>query len=109
MTARARRLSDSRGVRTASANSADVPNVKRVERDIREIEGFDVVIHGDRATLPSYAPMYARSARNAFSVADWKRARFEKNYPDCDVDVLRADGRVASDKLTLAKLRGEYE
>jgi hypothetical protein len=86
-----------------------VPNIKRVERDIKTVEGFDVVIHGDRANLPGYAPIYARSARNAFSVADWKRARFEKHYPDCDVDVLRADGRVASDKTTLAKLRGEYE
>ncbi len=84
-------------------------SVKRVERDIRTVEGFDVVIHGNRPTLPGYAEKYARSARNAFSVADWKRARFEKHYPDCAVDVLRADGRVASAKLNLAKLRGEYE
>ena len=84
-------------------------SVKRVERDIRTLEGFDVVIRGDRATIPGYAAKYLRSARNAFSVADWKRARFEKLYPDCDVDVLRADGRVASAKTTLAKLRGEYE
>jgi hypothetical protein len=102
-------FSDTRGVRAQIANSGDVPNIKRVERDIKNVEGFDVVIHGDRANLPGYAPIYARSARNAFSVADWKRARFEKHYPDCDVDVLRADGRIASDKVTLAKLRGEYE
>jgi hypothetical protein len=83
--------------------------VKRVERDIRTLEGFDVVIRADRPTIPGYATKYARSARNAFSVADWKRARFEKHYPGATVEVLRADGRVASAKITLAKLRGEYD
>ena len=84
-------------------------SVKRVERDIRTLEGFDVVIRGNRPTIPGYSEKYARSARNAFSVADWKRARFEKHYPDHDVEVLRADGRVAPAKTTLAKLRGEYD
>lgn len=89
-----------------------MPTHKRVEREIQTVEGFDVVIRNggsDRLTIPGYAPEYDRAARNAFTVSDWKRARFERHYPDLQVDVLRADGRVAGGKLTLAKLRGEYE
>jgi hypothetical protein len=87
-----------------------VASVKNIERDIRALEGFAVAIRTNGATrrnLPEYD--YSRAARAAFTVADWKRARFEGNYPDVDIDVLRADGRVAIGAMTLARLRSEYE
>ncbi|GAC1581175.1 MAG: hypothetical protein NVS3B7_16150 [Candidatus Elarobacter sp.] len=84
--------------------------IKRVEQEIRNVEGFDVAIKASaEPSLPKYAPKYARAARNAFTVADWKRGRFERHYPGVDVDVLRADGRVANARTTLANLRAEYE
>ncbi|HTJ25739.1 MAG TPA: hypothetical protein VMA36_06190 [Candidatus Limnocylindria bacterium] len=84
-------------------------STKNIERNIRDLEGFAVRIRNDvkRRNLPDYD--YGRAARAAFTVADWKRARFERNYPDLDVDVLRADGRTASATVTLAKLRSDYE
>jgi hypothetical protein len=86
-----------------------VASTKNIERDIRNLEGFAVRIRNDvkRRNLPDYD--YGRAARAAFTVADWKRARFERNYPDLDVDVLRADGRAASATVTLAKVRSDYE
>jgi hypothetical protein len=86
-----------------------VASIKNIERDIRNFEGFAVRIRNDakRRNLPDYD--YGRAARAAFTVADWKRARFERNYPDLDVDVLRADGRAASAMVTLAKVRAGYE
>jgi hypothetical protein len=91
------------------ANGRYVASTKNIERNIRNLEGFAVRIRNDvkRRNLPDYD--YGRAARAAFTVADWKRARFERNYPDLDVDVLRADGRTASATVTLAKLRSDYE
>jgi hypothetical protein len=95
-----------------------VPSVKRVESEIRGLEGFEVTIRygrdqrdvrSYRLNIPSYGPKYDRAARNAFTVADWKRARFGPNYPGFDVDILRADGRPANGKTTLAKIRAEYD
>ncbi|MDB5092307.1 MAG: hypothetical protein JWO85_408 [Candidatus Eremiobacteraeota bacterium] len=89
---------------------ADVATIKNIEREIRSIEGFAVVIRSEgtsRRNLPEYD--YDRAARAAFTVADWKRARFTATHPDLDVDVLRADGRVATRAMTLAKLRAEYD
>ncbi|HEY6234430.1 MAG TPA: hypothetical protein VIW69_04890 [Candidatus Elarobacter sp.] len=85
-------------------------SIKNIERDIRALEGFTVVIHSDgtnRRKLPDYD--YDRAARAPFTVADWKRRRIEPNYPDLEVDVLRADGRRASSSMTLAKIRADYE
>lgn len=87
-----------------------VASIKNIERDIRALEGFTVVIHSDgtnRRKLPAYD--YDRAARAPFTVADWKRRRIEPNYPDLTVDVLRADGRRASSSTTLAKIRADYD
>jgi len=88
----------------------DVASVKNIEREIRALEGFEVAIRTNGTNLrklPDYD--YGRAARSAFTVLDWKRARFERNYPDIEVDVLRPDGRVATPKTVLARLRAEYE
>lgn len=83
---------------------------KQIERAIRECEGFDVLISprtpGTRPRHVDYD--YERAARNAFTVEDWKRARFNRQYPDYVIRVLRPDGRAASGRVTLAKLRSEY-
>lgn len=85
--------------------------IKQVEKAIRECEGFEVSITpktaGARPRNPEYE--YERAARNTFTVEDWKRARFEQQYPDCNIRVLRCDGRLATPRTTLAKLRAEYE
>ena len=90
--------------------AADVASIKTIERDIRSLEGFAVAIHANgtnRRNLPEYD--FGRAARAAFTVADWKRTRFTASHPDLEVDVLRADGRVATRTMTLAKLRAEYD
>jgi hypothetical protein len=87
-----------------------VATIKQVERAIRECEGFVVSIApktaGGRGRNVEYD--YARAARNAFTVEDWKRARFDSQYPECEIRVLRPDGRPAPARMTLAKLRSEY-
>lgn len=85
-------------------------SVKTLEREIRALEGFEVALRADgpaRRSYPAYD--YGRAARAAFTVDDWKRARFEPNYPDVEVDLLRADGRVAKPAMTLVRLRAEYD
>jgi hypothetical protein len=98
------------GTLAGIANAALVASIKNIERDIRALEGFAVVIKSDgtnRRNLPEYD--YGRAARAPFTVADWKRRRIEPNYPGLDVDVLRADGRRATASTTLAKIRSDYD
>jgi len=92
-------------------------DIKRIESEIKEFEGFGVVIHsGSRRAArngtvktPSYRRRHLRRARENHTVDDWKRLRFETDYPDMEVDVLLADGRVATGKTRLSKVRRSYE
>ena len=92
-------------------------DIKRIENEIWEFEGFSVVIHGasrraaanGSAKTPSYKRRHLRRARENHTVDDWKRLRFETDYPDLAVDVLLADGRVATGKTRLSKIRRSYE
>jgi hypothetical protein len=91
-------------------------DVKRIENEIRDFEGFAVVIrsasrsaaNGSTKT-PSYNRHHQRRARENHTVNDWKRLRFETDYPDLVVDVLLADGRVATGKTRLARVRRSFE
>jgi hypothetical protein len=59
-----------------------------------------------RFAVPSAA---AGRARENHTVNDWKRLRFETDYPDFVVDVVLADGRVATGKTRLARVRRSFE
>jgi Uma2 family endonuclease len=86
-------------------------NTSRIARDIEATEGFAVRIRVKTArTKPSYQRyVYQRIARNSFTVADWRRRRFEALYPDLAVDVLLGDGRTASPRSALSKIRASYD
>jgi hypothetical protein len=62
-----------------------------------------------RSRLRSYSGNHERIARQSFSVADWKRRRFDSLYPNHEVDVLLANGKPASPRMTLSKIRASYE
>jgi hypothetical protein len=94
-----------------------MPTIDKIAREIREFEGFDVRIrqaklprapHADKS-VPGYKRRYNRIAWNTFTVDDWRRRRFEDDYPDYIVDVLKPDGSVATGKTALAKLRALYD
>ena len=84
-------------------------SIKNIERDIRNLEGFAVHINKNagQRSLPDYD--FGRAARATFTVSDWKRTRFQRYYPDLEIDVLRADGRIATGTMSLAKVRASYE
>lgn len=84
-------------------------SIKNIERDIRDLEGFAVRISKDASQQSLQDYDYGRAARATFTVSDWKRARFERYYPNLNVEVLRADGRVATGTMLLAKVRASYE
>ncbi|GAC1313852.1 MAG: hypothetical protein NVS2B3_15200 [Vulcanimicrobiaceae bacterium] len=89
-----------------------MPSLDKVQTEIKELEGFAVDIRVDAnepaLKLRSYKRRYERRARERHTVADWKRLRFESAYPDFDVNVLLSDGRVASDRMMLARVRQSY-
>ncbi len=91
---------------------AIMPSIDKVQSEIEELEGFAVDIRLDATeptlTLRSYKRRYERRARERHTVADWKRLRFQSAYPDHDVSVLLSDGRVASDRMMLARVRQSY-
>ncbi len=92
-------------------------DIKRIENEIRDFEGFAVVIHSasrraaanGSTKTPSYKRRHQRRARENHTVNDWKRLRFETDYPDFVVDVVLADGRVATGKTRLARVRRSFE
>jgi len=92
-----------------------VPSIERIAAEIEKFEGFAVRIRplsdGVKAktNLKSYARSHERIARASFSVADWRRRRFDEFYPDHDVEVLFADGRIATPRTLLSKIRASYQ
>ncbi len=92
-----------------------MPSIERIAAEIEKFEGFAVRIRpaadaqSPKANLRSYARNHERIARASFSVADWRRRRFDDVYPGYDVEVLFGDGRTASPRTLLSKIRASYE
>jgi hypothetical protein len=89
-----------------------MPNISKIEQEIRQLEGFEVSIRSDNGTakrMPSYLAKHERKARQSHTVADWKRLRFEIDYPDLEVDVLDVSGKKVTGKMRLERLRSMYE
>ncbi len=90
-----------------------MPNITKIEQEIRDLEGFDVSIRADNGLaskrMPSYLAKHERKARQSHTVADWKRLRFEVDYPDLEVDVLDISGKKVTGKMRLERLRSMYE
>ena len=89
-----------------------MPNISKIEQEIKELEGFDVSIRSGGAVakrMPSYLANHERKARQSHTVADWKRLRFEMDYPDLEVDVLDSSGKKVTNKMRLERLRSMYE
>lgn len=92
-----------------------MPKVGRVELRISQIEGFMVRIRhlggadvrSDRQGLPAWP--YERAAKDAWTVADWKRERFSQIYPGFNVDVVDADGETVPGQTRLETVRDFYE
>ena len=88
--------------------------IAKVEAGIFKVERFNVAIRwpktkknvrDDKQKTPGYP--YERMARNEWTVADWRRERFERHYPGYDVDVLKPDGTKSKGKLST--LRAAYD
>jgi hypothetical protein len=92
-----------------------VPSIERIAAEIEKFEGFAVRIRPAsrvqtaKTNLRSYARSHERIARESFSVADWKRRRFDAYYPEYEVEVLFGDGRTASSRTLLSKIRASYQ
>jgi hypothetical protein len=92
-----------------------VPSIERIATEIEKFEGFAVRIcpaskvQTPKTSLRSYARNYERIARASFSVADWRRRRFDAVYSEYDVEVLFGDGRPASPRTLLLKVRASYD
>lgn len=92
-----------------------MPKVGRVELRISQVEGFLVKIHhldgrdvrSDRQGMPSWP--YERAAKDSWTVADWRRERFNTVYPGFDVDVLDGDCNPVMGQTRLENLRESYD
>lgn len=87
-----------------------MPTIEKIQSEIKDLEGFsvDITVDDSPAKLRSYKRQYERRARERHTVADWKRLRFRDAYPDCGVTVLLSNGRPASDRMMLSRVRQSY-
>ena len=91
-----------------------MPKVGRVELRISQIEGFLVKIQhldgrdvrSDRSGMPGWP--YERAAKDSWTVAEWKRERFNTVYPGFDVDVLDGDRNIVAGQTRLESVRDSY-
>ncbi len=95
-----------------------MPTIDKIAREIRAFEGFNVrirhatgqsAVRSETTNMPGYKRRYNRIAWNTFTVNDWRRRRFDGDYPDYVVEVLKPDGSVATGKTALAKVRALYQ
>lgn len=89
-----------------------MPTVNRVEKKIFAIEQFQVSIkqEGKELSKDFQLPNQFEAkhmSRNAFSVSDF-RAKFQKQFPDYEIDVLKCDGTKATGQTKLATVRDTY-
>jgi hypothetical protein len=96
------------------SKEAVLPQLDRVERKIRRVEGFAVRIlwpsqrdvRSDKTGVPSYA--FERAAKDDFTVTAWKNQRFCPSYPGYDVEVLDNVGRTVAGNTKLETVRKTY-
>jgi len=90
-----------------------MPKVKNVEKKIWDVEGFDVCfkyngkdVRGDKSGLPQYP--YERSAKNDMTVSEYKKQRFDPNFPGFELDVLDGVGNSVTGQTKLSTVRDSY-
>ena len=79
-----------------------MPSVRTVERNIGNLEGFDVTMRdkdgkdmrSDKNGLPSFS--FERGAKGDMTVSEWKEKRFKQTYPGYECDVLNGDGEAVA-------------
>jgi hypothetical protein len=88
---------------------------QEVEKQIWDIEGFDVVIRhkdgsdvqGAKTGLP-LCNQFGKAAKNDWTVADWRAGRFSPRYREFDVTVLDGDGNEVHGLTKLGNVRDTY-
>ena len=87
-----------------------MPNIERIAAEIEKFEGFAVRIRPaskgltPKTNLRSYARDHERIARASFSVADWRRRRFDAVYPENEKLVPTGQLRLICDNEVFADL-----
>ena len=79
---------------------------KNAEKKIWDVERFDVAFNGARKLTGKYK--FENQARNNWTVAEWKKSRLAKSFPNAECDVLDGDGNVVLGMTTLATVRDSY-
>ncbi len=89
--------------------------VGRVERRIYRVEGFRAEVQhldgrnvrSDREGMPAWP--FERGAKDSWTVADWRRERFNAVYPGFDVDVLDGGRNPVPGHTRLKTVRDTYD
>lgn len=91
-----------------------MPSIKFVERQIGNLEGFDVQflhlngrdVRSDRLKIPSY--QFERAAKGSMTVSEWVQGRFLSAYPGFECEVLDSDGQPCHGNTQLSSVRDSY-
>lgn len=89
-------------------------SIKNVERQIGNLEGFDVRfchldgrdVRSDKANISRFG--YEKAAKGSMTVSGWKDLRFANTYPGFDCEVLDGNGDACHGAMLLSNVRDTY-
>lgn len=89
-----------------------MPQIKKIEKRLFDVEGFEVTILKDGRNMRSDAVLPVqynaqRMTKNSATVGEFK-AKFRSQFPGYEVDVLLGDGSVAPGQTLLSTVRDSY-
>lgn len=93
-----------------------MPLLKTIIKQIKDQEGFDVyftttqnvTVRKDKSGFTSYNGNWQKMARSDWTVAEWKKSRFNKLYGGYNVVVLDGHGEPVPGNKKLKTLRESY-
>ena len=93
-----------------------MPRVDRIERRIKEFEGFEIRflhpdgqdVRGDLNLHGVRAYDYQRRAPYNMTVSEWIKTRFLPRYPGYTASVMLGNGAAAHGRTTLQTVRNSY-
>lgn len=91
-----------------------MPRISTIENKVNSLEGFKIKIRNQQGEDVKANKqvggdyVFKKPSNDDWTVDHWKTARFAKNVPGFDCEVLNGAGKTVNKTMKLKNLRGSY-